>query len=576
MNKHQLVIPIVFVIGISSFILSSCDTTDPDEVSPEDSTAAVLKVDAAIAALETVMDELLNSDPDSVQAALDLLDFSGPYALFVEANELDHRNADANFGLGFTGFLMLSQDDQLQEMLLRWESYFNMHEPFVIEDPPAALMRSGYGLPLTIDGIRIPIAPLIEMPMALSKMSIDDVPQFSEFQDLVGSLFLPIIEESITALEYVDDNPDYIFEISAIMQGDDEADPIEIDLTEIYVLEMGLYALKGVMKTVVAYNFDFVSFDAAGIDSMLSQGSDFATLRDNGSVDLALALASTQVAADKALAAIDFLESETDSQSDDLIRLDDGDDLTEIRDMIEDVQSALEEPTMIHYDYWDDVYVDGEWVDEVLIEDSINVDISKFFNNPIDDFKAMLPPYSMGTMIDYDYEQTHINEYIEAEDSNVTVPGLNGAYIAINLSYDTFGPEPNIYAFVNLGFFGYNLATANPDDLPTAVWDMYAEFLTLIDTYSSDLYHYPYIYFTWSGTVTSGESLLIQGNFIIEYEEQVQSYVVPDPQWNAGTYAEWLNAWPDPTMNEIFPGLDAEGLANLLDFDEENWNDFNN
>mgnify|MGYP006865006357 CR=1 FL=1 len=581
MNKKYVVNFVIILVSWSLLFFIGCEESS-DDVSAEDSTAAVAKVNEAIAALEAEIEEIVNAEPDSVQAVLDLLDFSGPYALFVEANELDHRNNDANFGLGFTGFLMLSQDDQLQEMLLRWESYFNIHEPFTVTDPQPSLMKSGYGLPLTVDGIRVPIAPLIEMPFALSKMSVDDVPQFSEFQDLVESLFLPVVLESIAALELVDDDPDYVFEISAAMQGEDEAEPIELDLTEIYVLEMGLYGLKGLLKTVIAYDLDFASFDSAGIVDELSQGSNFATLKAGGADDLASALTSALLAADRAVSALDFLEAETDLQDDDLIRNDEDVDLDEIRQVIEEVQSALSGPTIIHYEYWDDMNEDDNKTDDEMIEDSVNVNISQFFNNPINDFKAMLPPYTIGIMHEYEYEYDSITADILVEDSNVIAPDLDETLIELTLSYQNQGSEPEFSAFVTMytgGGLGvaYHLSNpANQDVLPEGVYEMYAEFLALVQFYSSELYQFQSIEFSWLGVVTTGESLTIQGSFVIEYEERVKTYTIPDPQWNAGTYSEWLNAWPDPTMNAIFPDLDAAGLANLLDFNEENWDDFNN
>jgi len=568
-------VPLVLFIGI--FMFTACDEVGSDAVSPEDSTAAVAKTDSANTALEGIMQSVFDAEPDSVQEMLDLLDFSEPYGLYMEAHELDPNNSDANFGLAFTGFLRLTQDQQLQDMLLRWEAYFKVNEPFLVEDYSNTLGRSGYGLPLSIEGLGVPLVPFMEMPLSLTKMSVDDVPQFSEFQDLVETLFLPLVEESIAALELVDDDEDFVFMVSPALQGESEADPIELDLTEVYALEAGLYALKGVLKTVVAYNFDFVSFDSVGIVTELSQGSDFATLKSNGAADLALALSSVNTAFDKIFDALDFLEAETDDQSNDLMAFSDEDDPAEIRADIAEVQSALQGPTLIHYGYWEDEYDDnGYWVGDEYYEDSIRVDIAQFFNNPITDFKAMLPPYTMGTQIYYDYESYYYQQTVSYEISSVSVSGLDNTAISVMLSYNSWDEQNPMSALVNIGFLQYDLATANSSDIPVPVLDAYAEFLLLVDQYSGELYNYPYINFYWSGYVTTGASLVIQGDFSIEFEQRIAAYVEPHPTWDDATYTDWLNHWPDPTMNGIFPDMDAAGIADFLDFHQEDWDEMQN
>jgi len=575
MKIRKLTTGMIVIAAVILFSMLGCEEViDPDYVSPGDSIAALSMVDSANASLEALMDAMYTADPDSVQDLLDILDYSEPYALYVAAHELNPKNSDANFGLAFTGFLMLSQDDQLQEMLLRWESFFNIHEPFAVTEPEPSLPKSGFGLPLTIDGIRIPISPIIGTPIALTKMSIDDVPQFSEFQNLIESLFLPVIEESINALDIVDDSSNFVFMISPAMQGEIEAEPLELDLTEIYALEMGLYGLKSVLKTVVAYDFDFVSFDSVGIVTELSQGSEFATLKSGGAADLSAAHTSANTAVQKALAALDFLAAETDDQSNDLIQISGEGDIDEVRGYILEAQSTLSEPTMIHFEYWEDIYDDdGNWIGDELVEDSINVDISNFFTNPITDFKAMLPPYTMGTSTYFDYEHSIISEHITYEETEVSVPGLNNENIIVTLDYSYNNGDPISQAWVNLGF-SYDLTTTNVDDLPVSVWELYVEFQALIFEYSNELYNDPHISFFWSGNVTTGSSLTIDGDFSIAYEQLVNPRVEPALTWVAGTYSEWLLAWPDPTMHEIFPDLDGAGIAEFLGIDEENWLNF--
>ncbi|MCF7808891.1 MAG: hypothetical protein K9N38_10280 [Candidatus Marinimicrobia bacterium] len=576
MNKRLLNL-FTIVVSVAMIAFTGCEELTDGVVSEEDSTAAVAKTDSATMLMEGMMNNMFNADPDSVEEMLELLDFGDVYDLYSEAHALDPANSDANFGLAFTGFIMLTQDQDLQDMLLRWEDYFSVNEPFLVSEGNT-LGRQGFGMPLSIDGFKIPVLPYLEMPVSLMKMSTGDVPQFSEFQDLVGTLFLPFVEESITALELVDDDPNYVFIISPTMQGESEATPIELDLTEIYAIEAGLYALKGVLNTVIAYNFDFVSFDSVGIVTELNQGSDFATLNPDGAADLAEALSSITGAFNKIYSALDFLEAETDDQSDDLITLEEGDDLTEIRADIEEVEAVFEGPNVIHYSYWEDEYDEGGmWTGEVFYEDSLTVDISKFFTNPISDLKAMVPPYTMGTRLYYSSDYYSESEHVVFEESSVSVPNLNDTPVSLTLRLDTYPEGPEITAIIYLGSnLAYDLSSTSQSNVPMAVWDLYADFIALTEDYTGDQYSYQYISFYWSGTATTGAALRIEGDYTIQYEMRSNTYVEPEFSWNAASYSEWLAGWPDPTLNGIFPGLDAAGLAELLDFDQEDWDEMDN
>ncbi|MCK4447047.1 MAG: hypothetical protein KAW56_08190, partial [Candidatus Marinimicrobia bacterium] len=392
------------------FIFNACEglLDESDEgVSEEDSLAAIQKVEEANQELEGIINSLINMDePDSVQQVLDALDFSDAYDLYKEAQSLNPNNDDANFGVALTGLLMISQDNDLQNMLDNWEGYFTANTPFEVTDGTAKILgKRGFGLPISLKGMRVPMSAFVGGPLSLAKMSLDDIPQFSEFQQIVNTLFIPIINESIEGLEKVEENQSYVFTITGEMQGDAEATSLELDLTEVYAIDMMLHALKAICYSVISYNFDFVSFDAEGIVTELSRNSDFATLKNNGGQYLSTALSSMKTAIDKFEDGIDFLVAETDNQDNDLIPIPDEDDLTDIREGIDDSREALNGPKWMVYERWDDYYDD-------YIEDSVKVDIRKFFENPINDFKEMVPPYTVSTGIDTSYDCGYIIESV--------------------------------------------------------------------------------------------------------------------------------------------------------------------
>jgi len=559
------------------FIFNACEglLDESDEgVSEEDSLAAIQKVEEANQELEGIMNSLINMDePDSVQQVLDALDFSDAYDLYKEAQSLNPNNDDANFGVALTGLLMISQDNDLQNMLNNWESYFTANTPFEVTDGSAKILgKRGFGLPISLEGMRVPMSAFVGGPLSLAKMSLDDIPQFSEFQQIVNTLFIPIINESIEGLEKVEENQSYVFTIIGEMQGDAEATSLELDLTEVYAIDMMLHALKAICYSVISYNFDFVSFDAEGIVTELSRNSDFATLKNNGGQYLSTALSSIKTAIDKFEDGIDFLVAETDNQDDDLIPIPNGDDLADIREGIEDSRETLNGPKWINYNYYDEYYDEYGWHEE-YIEDSVKVDIRKFFENPIDDFKEMVPPYTVSTGIDTTTDWDWEDEPIYYSIDSVEVSGLYNTYIYISFEYVAYKEDTSIYAKIYIGGFYYDLIEGelNSSMVPAPLWQTYQYYLELVNQYSSsEEYSDIYVSFYWSGNVTTGQSLVIDRYFYIETGVDVY-YVYPIITWEANTYQNWVAAWPDPTFNGIFPDMTREDLIEFLDISEEDW-----
>jgi len=552
-------------------IFNACEglLDESDEgVSEEDSLAAIQKVEEANQELEGIMNSLINMDePDSVQQALDALDFSDAYDLYKEAQSLNSNNDDANFGVALTGLLMISQDNDLQDMLNNWESYFTANTPFEVTDGSAKILgKCGFGLPISLERMRVPMSAFIGGPLSLAKMSLDDVPQFSEFQKIVSTLFIPIINESIEGLEKVEENQAYVFTVTGGMQGDSEAASLELDLAEVYAIDMMLHALKAICYSAISYNFDFLSFDAEGIVSELRRNSGFATLKSSGGQYLSTSLSSMKNAIDKFEEGMNFLVAETDNQDDDLIPIPDEDDLADIREGIDDSREALNGPKWMVYERWDDYYDD-------YVEDSVKIDIRKFFENPINDFKEMVPPYTVSTGIDTSYDWGYMIESVYYLVDSVTVPYLSNAKVSFDLTYlYELGYEPNFYANINMSGISSDFNELDSSVVPTPIWETYQYYQELITQYSDEeKYRYINISFHWSGYVTTGQPLTIDDNFYIETEFLDGYYVYPIITWEANTYQDWVAAWPDPTFNGIFPDMSCEDLVEFLDIDEEDW-----
>ena len=547
--------------SLSAAINGGCDTDDALQIifdgldcAFDSNDPASEIVSEANAALENILNDLFEleeNEPDSIQEIMDALDFSDAYQLYTEAQALNPTNDDANFGVAITGLMQVTQDEAFKDMIDSWDNYFANNTPFEVQSTGANILgRNGFGLPLNTNGLRIPISPFLGAPLSMARMTLDDVPQFSELQDIIRNVFLPYVDSGIAALASVETNPDYVFFITSAMQPDVEASSLELDLTEVYAIDMMLHAVKAICNTVIAYNFDFATHDGAGIVAELNTNSDFAALNSLGFLDLSTAFSAMNSAIDKLEDALDFLEAESDDQGNDMIvQMVDPDDYTEVRDGIDLARDAISEPTWIYYTEAEyDTWYEPE------IEDSIQVDIQQFFANPIQDFKTMVPPYTITAGIDTSYDWDWTNGY---ENIEVTVEGDSqyvSFYYGYNWDYDNNEPYLNTSGDV-------------PEEVANAI-DAFLE--ELMNNYQNITYLNIYNYY--SGFLMPGDNdITLEISWSIEWEEEEGMFYYPVITWDADTFDEWKAGWPDHTFNGIFPSWTIDEMMEFIDIDEEEW-----
>ena len=230
----------------------------------------------------------------------------------------------------------------------------------------------------------------------------DPPPSVAELQRVLGDVVQPAL---IDALEHLlDINSSFTFTVTEAMQGELEidADPLELDYTEILTMQAGLQAALAAVDIATAYILTPSPLDAQGFVDALDPDSGFLTLATGGAVALGDALERLQSAGNLLLSAIDELEAETDDQTDDIIKLDppvgfsdltlEPEDIADARALIQDILDALTGPTEITVDEGD--------TDDVVDDLVVMVDASKFFTNPIADFKALLAPYKVSTAVE--------------------------------------------------------------------------------------------------------------------------------------------------------------------------------
>ncbi|NQV30438.1 MAG: hypothetical protein HQ508_06085 [Candidatus Marinimicrobia bacterium] len=534
---------VILPLSICMLLFMSCEEVlDDNLVTFEDSTAAALLADDANSLLLDLIQDVLAANPDSAQAVINQIDFNGVNELYAQSYDLDYRNHDVNFGLAFTTAMILSQKTNLNELL---GSDFRIYQPIAEVDTPIPTSGIGFGLPLSTGRVYGMMALYFELPIALTTLEFENLEAFNEFQNEAKSILVPMVDVGLTVLDSLDNYPEFTFNLS---------DDVQIDIIDIVALETSLYALQGIFNTIAATNFELVTADSAGIVAAYTPGSDFATRDADGALVLGAALESAINAIEQAKTVLDILEP-ISSVHDNILSDFSQATIQQSRNDLDALLTLFEESASFQYGH---VTEDGAG----SVDGTYQVDISQYYSNPVADLKTLLPTYTVSIITEYDYNTVSLAEDISVDEAEVTVAGLNNTPVSINIEYSEGSADT--VARVTLGFFSYNLMTANQNDLPVAIWDLWDVFLGLVDQYSDQLYHFPEISFHWDGVITTGLSLVIEGSVAIDYQERIGSYIAPELLWSAASYDVWLADFSNPTMNMLFPDFTEADLANLL------------
>ena len=244
----------------------------------------------------------------------------------------------------------------------------------------------------------------------------DPPPSVEELQAVLAEVVLPALLEAEEHLFEIT-NSSFTFTVTEKMQGElpIDADPLELDYTEILTMQAGVQAALAAIDVSAAYQLTPNPLDdhpQSWVDA-LEPGSPFLKLATGGEAALGDALERLQSAGTLLLSAIDELEAETDDQTDDIIKIGPDDltaqELADARDVIQDVLDALSGPTPITLE------------EGTIDEFSIMVNAREFFIDPIEDFKAMLPPYEVFTA-DEDGEEVVVARWTELNLDEWTFP----------------------------------------------------------------------------------------------------------------------------------------------------------
>lgn len=420
----------------------------------------------AIDELEEEMFTALNAE--SV-ADLDDVSFAHVNQLFHDALDLSPSNDTAAFGAAVTGIFLLEDDPQLRQIADEWEAWLEEDDapPIIpltrIAGVPASLRWGRATLPLELplaDMEGLARAGLVASDLARAPLGARvDPPDISGYREVLLDVVVPALAEAAELLEEIESSA-FVFTVTEAMQGEmeNEAEVLELDLTEVLILRAGLEVAIAGAEIASAYSLEPNPLGAQEFVTAMTPGSTFLQLEADGAALLEEALDRLRAAPDLVVAALDNLEAESDDQSDDILKIGvDGasqEDIDEARSIAEDVGDALFSPTDITFEEGDP--------DEL----TITFDAKQFFLNPIEDLKAAIPPYEVFTAM----EESQVVPVFVWQDLNLddwdfpdptfhgVLPGMTSERLRTDLGLGDVFFELSVAA----GY--YNLITIDGDD----------------------------------------------------------------------------------------------------------------
>jgi hypothetical protein len=362
----------------------------------------------AIASMETALFTALNI---SSVGGLDSFSFAESNSLFNQALGLSPSNDTASFGAAVTGVFLLEDNADLRALVEDFDAWLEEDtiQPLasVLVQPAIASVRDPLSLPLSFASAPLQdVARMGELAVQLTggpALAHDPPPSVTELQDVLRQVVRPAMIEALDHLAEINSSG-FVFTITERMQGEDPtfADPLELDMTEIFAIQAGVEVALAAMGVATAYHLTPNPLSADGFVDAMTPGSTFLTLTSGGADDLSDALTRALSATAFALEGLDALEAEVDDQTDDIIKYDptgfdglDAQDISEARNAVQDIQGALTSPTAV-------TLREG-----AIDEFTFMLDAREFFVDPIADFKAGLPGYQASTAMEEGEEVPH-------------------------------------------------------------------------------------------------------------------------------------------------------------------------
>ena len=319
---------------------------------------------------------------------LDQISFSKANQLYKDATSAFPNNASANFGAGLSEILMIYADPYESAMVKRWDSVS------LGKSSSSSFLK--FGIPSGTKDMAVPAQALASNMTKIVQAAVVNPPLIGEMQDLLRDHIIPHIEYALARFAVVESDAKFEFKISGKMQGDLHLDSLMLDNTEVYIMDGALLGLKAMVEQFLVYRFDLPVYTTqAEVQALQPNNTTFFYLASDGTTRSKSVLADVTGMIGKFKSAINFLKSETDDQSDDIIKIgQSGDRSISIEDIdttlvyLDKALNSLTTPQSISLTNAD---ADGN-------DYTIRVNIAQLYNNPPQNPKtAWFPAYSVDT-----------------------------------------------------------------------------------------------------------------------------------------------------------------------------------
>jgi hypothetical protein len=527
----------VFAATLLVVAITGCSKKSKSNATGPGPNPTACTITAADNLLGTLLAQQANSEPQR-PSDIDYRPAFDAYGCVFSANPTGPDALHARLGLAVLGLTTITTDTEVNAAFDEWAAYLSSHTPFEVPTGPAPLgVRMGLssgrlalGLPFRL----VPISLIADSRAAL----VTADPQLARVQAILRDRVIPKLDAAIVHLDAIAATPSFTFIVSPAMQGDPNADPVEVDVTDILAMRAGCNLLASLCHLAVAYQVSFATYDSAGLYAAVQPGSSWLKLYPGGGGDGASHMQAAQTrlvdAVDDVENTLNSLIGETDPQDDDVIRI----GPTQLSQAA--VDSALAEIGNVRTALLSGWTLTNDWDGNGGTPDvALQIRVDRFFTSPVPDWKALLPAYT-GSVTRLPFNVYYVYDYSPAN-ASFTVPSNN--YYTGDYSYSVYGGLPYEYSY------GDPQIIAGLQPLVQARYTAAQGAPGFNGEFSGSA--------SFSGALTAGPHV-VSINVYSSYTRAATSVAVPVITWVAADFGSWT--FPDPTMNGLFPGLTSHAL----------------
>lgn len=273
-------------------------------------------------------------------------DLDGAYSDYLTILEEAPSNAEANLGAALIEVMNVAVDDNTRAL----GSRFNVTIPTSLNE----LVNS-----LTITSTSATTSVLNAASFTYSATTSAITP--SEIQEYIAETLIPALDRALTRLTIVEQDEDFQLIVAGTRSN------TELDLGEVYLLDLIGSSIKGMLHEAISYNWDYNT-------ATPQNEPDFATLKSDGGANMAAAKTAYIRMLDRWIAGINFIDAETDDQTNDAIPK---------FNRAEDKELLLDYLGLV-----EDSFVTGATGFEISDSKSIVIDLKSYYDSPVADWKV--------------------------------------------------------------------------------------------------------------------------------------------------------------------------------------------